>query len=244
MLYIPAQLALILLAVSLMTIIVHEAAHFATARWVGMRISHVSIGIFPMWSRRWYGIEWKLGILPIRGAVQIHGENRACETLSAEELEGAMHYVPPRSQLIVAAAGLAANAMLLLAAIVWVVAETTLSAGQGLNDLVAWIKGINQLFVAARTHDFDLGESAEAAIMAHWSGARLPSAIALGGIANFLALVVNLPPTPLRDGWHIERAWKEMNGAPPLSQQEWDTKKSSVKSAERVVSQGFLGGLK
>lgn len=152
-------------------------------------------------------------------------EKIALATIPAEDREGAMHCMPPKSQLIVAAAGPAANALLCLAVVIWMIGDVAYGVDLGFREFFAWIGGINQLLVAARALDFDLGNGAEAAIVAHWGGVRLAGTATFLGVANFLALAVNLPPTPLRDGWHIQRAWREMHGIPAISQEEWDIKR-------------------
>ncbi|UBV41573.1 RIP metalloprotease [Deinococcus taeanensis] len=52
----------------------HELAHYALARWQGVRVNSFSVGMGPVLVRRdWRGTEWRLSLLPIGGYVEIDG---------------------------------------------------------------------------------------------------------------------------------------------------------------------------
>ncbi|MEJ2288241.1 MAG: M50 family metallopeptidase [Deinococcales bacterium] len=55
-------------------VLVHEGAHFVNAKSVGVPVRAFSIGFGPVvWRRRWRGTEWRIGILPLGGYVDLPG---------------------------------------------------------------------------------------------------------------------------------------------------------------------------
>lgn len=69
----PAGLIWTLLIITAATFL-HELAHYALARWQGVKVSSFSIGMGPVLGRRlWRGTEWRLSLLPIGGYVEIDG---------------------------------------------------------------------------------------------------------------------------------------------------------------------------
>lgn len=69
----PLGLIWTLLIISIATFL-HELAHYALARWQGVRVNSFSIGMGPIVFRRlWRGTEWRLSLLPIGGYVEIDG---------------------------------------------------------------------------------------------------------------------------------------------------------------------------
>jgi len=55
-------------------VLVHEGAHFVNARSVGVPVRAFSIGMGPVvWRRRWRGTEWRIGVFPIGGYVDLPG---------------------------------------------------------------------------------------------------------------------------------------------------------------------------
>ncbi|CAM4440632.1 M50 family metallopeptidase [Deinococcus marmoris] len=77
----PLGLIWTLLIISIATFL-HELAHYALARWQGVRVNSFSIGMGPIVFRRlWRGTEWRLSLLPIGGYVEIDG-------MAPEEVRG------------------------------------------------------------------------------------------------------------------------------------------------------------
>ncbi|MDV6373983.1 M50 family metallopeptidase [Deinococcus arenicola] len=77
----PAGLIWTLLIISIATFL-HELAHYALARWQGVRVNSFSIGMGPIiFKRLWRGTEWRLSLLPIGGYVEIDG-------MAPEEVRG------------------------------------------------------------------------------------------------------------------------------------------------------------
>lgn len=69
----PTGLIWTLLLISVATFL-HELAHYALARWQGVRVNSFSIGMGPIiFKRPWRGTEWRLSLLPIGGYVEIDG---------------------------------------------------------------------------------------------------------------------------------------------------------------------------
>ncbi len=69
----PAGLIWTLLIITAATFL-HELAHYALARWQGVKVNSFSIGMGPVLARRtWRGTEWRLSLLPIGGYVEIDG---------------------------------------------------------------------------------------------------------------------------------------------------------------------------
>lgn len=55
-------------------VLVHEGAHFVNAKSVGVPVRAFSIGMGPViWRRRWRGTEWRIGIFPLGGYVDLPG---------------------------------------------------------------------------------------------------------------------------------------------------------------------------
>jgi len=62
-------------------ILVHEAGHFAAARWAGITVLEFSIGMGPaLWSTERGGTRYSLRLLPIGGYVKMDGEDPDQET--------------------------------------------------------------------------------------------------------------------------------------------------------------------
>ncbi|OLV18073.1 M50 family metallopeptidase [Deinococcus marmoris] len=77
----PLGLIWTLLIISIATFL-HELAHYALARWQGVRVNSFSIGMGPIiFKRLWRGTEWRLSLLPIGGYVEIDG-------MAPEEVRG------------------------------------------------------------------------------------------------------------------------------------------------------------
>jgi regulator of sigma E protease len=65
---------LILLLIFTVSVVIHELAHFANARSVGVHVRAFSVGMGPVLLRKkWRGTEWRLSLLPIGGYVDLPG---------------------------------------------------------------------------------------------------------------------------------------------------------------------------
>ena len=105
------------------SIFVHELGHFLAARWRGLKIERFSIGFPPkLWSRRYRGVEYSIGALPLGGYVALP-QLAEMPTVEGKTASG-REPLPPISyadKVIVAAAGAFFNILfaLLLAALLW-----------------------------------------------------------------------------------------------------------------------------
>jgi regulator of sigma E protease len=67
-------------------VFVHEAGHFLTAKWVGVRVKVFSLGFPPkLIGRTWGDTEYRIGWLPLGGYVKMAGDNPAESTGDPEE---------------------------------------------------------------------------------------------------------------------------------------------------------------
>lgn len=65
---------LVFLAILTGSVLVHELAHYLTARSVGVPVRAFSVGLGPILARRrWRGTEWRLSLLPLGGYVDLPG---------------------------------------------------------------------------------------------------------------------------------------------------------------------------
>jgi regulator of sigma E protease len=54
----------------------HEAGHFLTAKWVGVKVNVFSLGFPPkLVGRKWGDTEYRIGLLPLGGYVKMAGDN-------------------------------------------------------------------------------------------------------------------------------------------------------------------------
>ena len=84
----PAGLLWTLLIITAATFL-HELAHFALARWQGVKVNSFSVGMGPVLVKRmWRGTEWRISALPIGGYVEIDG--------MAGDVEGSSVRAPTR----------------------------------------------------------------------------------------------------------------------------------------------------
>ncbi|GMR24419.1 MAG: RIP metalloprotease RseP [Acidobacteriota bacterium] len=67
-------------------VFVHEAGHFITAKWVGVRVKVFSLGFPPkLIGRTWGDTEYRIGALPLGGYVKMAGDNPMESTGDPEE---------------------------------------------------------------------------------------------------------------------------------------------------------------
>ncbi len=66
--------ALAMILILLVSVTVHELAHYANARSVGVPVRAFSVGFGPiLWRRMWRGTEWRLSAVPLGGYVDLPG---------------------------------------------------------------------------------------------------------------------------------------------------------------------------
>jgi regulator of sigma E protease len=100
---------LIVIAGFCVLIILHEAGHFAVAKWVGMRVEKFSLFFPPtIWSKKKGETEYAIGVIPAGGYVRISGMNPS-EDLPEEVRDRAYHAQPVWKRMAVIAAGPAVN---------------------------------------------------------------------------------------------------------------------------------------
>lgn len=64
----------VLLLVLTVSVIIHELAHYANAKSVGLEVRAFSVGMGPvLWKRMWRGTEWRISALPLGGYVDLPG---------------------------------------------------------------------------------------------------------------------------------------------------------------------------
>ena len=67
-------------------VFVHEAGHFLTAKWIGVRVKVFSLGFPPkIIGRTWGDTEYRIGALPLGGYVKMAGDNPLEATGDPEE---------------------------------------------------------------------------------------------------------------------------------------------------------------
>jgi membrane-associated protease RseP (regulator of RpoE activity) len=96
---------LVFLVVIVASILVHEAGHFFTARWFGMKAERFFFGFGPtLWSTRRGDTEYGIKALPAGAFVKIAGMNRY-EAIAPEDKDRAFFSKPAWQRAIVLAAG-------------------------------------------------------------------------------------------------------------------------------------------
>ena len=81
---------LIYIAILIVSVVLHEFAHYITARAQGVAVPAFSVGMGPIIARRkWKGTEWRLSLLPIGGYVEIDG--MVADALPNGQLERPRH---------------------------------------------------------------------------------------------------------------------------------------------------------
>jgi regulator of sigma E protease len=105
--------SVLLAALGFMVLIVlHEAGHFAAAKWVGMRVERFALFFPPLiWRKQVGETEYAIGSIPAGGYVRISGMNPS-EDLPDEVRDRAYHAQPPWKRMVVIAAGPLVNVFL------------------------------------------------------------------------------------------------------------------------------------
>ena len=66
--------AITMIIILLVSIMIHELAHYLNARSVGIEVRAFSIGFGPViWKRTWQGTQWRLSAIPLGGYVELPG---------------------------------------------------------------------------------------------------------------------------------------------------------------------------
>lgn len=104
---------LLLIAVLLVTVLVHEWGHFITAKKSGMRVEEFGFGIPPrLWSWKRGETTYSINALPFGGFVKIAGENGLEEGVATEKQ---FESKPWYTQSLVLVAGVLCNILLAIA---------------------------------------------------------------------------------------------------------------------------------
>lgn len=98
----------------------HELGHFLAAKWLGLHVDAFSIGFKAFWKKKYKGVEYRLGIIPVGGYCeipQIDATDEKPKAADGTELRRAK----PHEKIITAAAGPIFNIIsgALIACIVW-----------------------------------------------------------------------------------------------------------------------------
>lgn len=141
---------LLLFAVS---ILVHEAGHFAAARLFGMKAEVFSIGMGrAVWEKTAFGTRWKIGCLPIGGYVVLPQLDPAGLLEDAPSSPAdALPPVAPWKKIIVAVAGPLGNILFafLVACLVWIVGRPSSLPEQ--DAVIGWLDPDSPLAAAGIT---------------------------------------------------------------------------------------------
>lgn len=100
----------------------HELGHFLAAKLMGLHIDAFSIGFRPVWRKKYKGVEYRIGWVPLGGYVelpQVDASDDVPKSADGTELPKAS----PKARIVTAAAGPLFNIIsgLLIGCIVWAV---------------------------------------------------------------------------------------------------------------------------
>lgn len=105
-------------------ILIHEAGHFAAAKWSGVRVDEFGFGYPPkLWGKKVGETLYSINALPFGGFVRIHGETVAGAQTETEEKDRGFESKPVWKRSVIMLAGIAMNIALgwLLFSIVFMV---------------------------------------------------------------------------------------------------------------------------
>ena len=139
------QSALSFILVLGVLVVIHEFGHFIVARMVGIRAEKFSVGFGPvLFSRKMWGTEFVVSLLPLGGFVKLSGESPEEATGAADEFQGKALW----QRLAVVLAGPVMNALLayVLFVAVFVTGQPTLVSkiGKVLEDTPAAKAGLKE----------------------------------------------------------------------------------------------------
>lgn len=114
------SIILVILAIGF-CIFSHELGHFLAAKWLGLHVDAFSIGFKAIWKKRYKGVEYRIGCIPVGGYCeipQIDATDEKPKSADGTELPRAT----PRDKIVTAAAGPIFNILsgALLACIIWI----------------------------------------------------------------------------------------------------------------------------
>jgi len=102
-------------------IFIHELGHFLAAKWRGMHIDAFAIGFKPFWRKKINGVEYRLGMLPFGGYVEIPQVDATDEVPKAAD-GTVLPRAKPIDRIITGFAGPFFNILsgLLIGCVVWI----------------------------------------------------------------------------------------------------------------------------
>lgn len=114
-----------MIVILLVSVMVHELAHYLNARSVGIPVRAFSIGFGPViWRRVWKGTEWRLSLIPLGGYVDLPGmAPKVLEDGSLEHPDEGMAKASLPQKIWVLIGGVIANfllGILLMAAVIMI----------------------------------------------------------------------------------------------------------------------------
>jgi regulator of sigma E protease len=108
--------ALIVVAIFVALIVIHELGHFFVAKWLGVRVEEFGIGYPPraISFGRWGGTEYTINWLPLGGFVRLFGDEE-----TKEHGKGSFQDASRTVQAAILIAGVAMNALLAWVLLAW-----------------------------------------------------------------------------------------------------------------------------
>ena len=99
----------------------HELGHFLAAKWRGLHVDAFSIGFKSFWKKKYKGVEYRLGWIPVGGYCEIPQIDAADSVPKAADGTELPH-AKPIDRIITAAAGPLFNILsgLLIACVIWI----------------------------------------------------------------------------------------------------------------------------
>src|SRR5690554_5429998 len=115
--------AITMIVILLVSIMIHELAHYLNARSVGVPVRAFSIGFGPViWRRNWRGTEWRVSLIPLGGYVDLPGmAPRVAEDGSLEHPDEGMATKGLGAKLWVLVGGVIANYLLGAVLLAWAI---------------------------------------------------------------------------------------------------------------------------
>ena len=98
----------------------HELGHFLAAKWLGLHVDAFSIGFKAFWKKKYKGVEYRIGWIPVGGYCEIPQIDATDETPKAAD-GTELRRAKPHEKIVTAAAGPIFNIIsgALIACIVW-----------------------------------------------------------------------------------------------------------------------------
>lgn len=130
-------------------ILSHELGHFLAGKLMGLHIDAFSLGFRPIWRKKYKGVEYRIGWLPLGGYVelpQVDASDEVPKSADGRELPPAS----PKARIVTAVAGPLFNIIsgLLLGCIVW---------AAGIPEITPKMREITVLSVPENSPEFAAG---------------------------------------------------------------------------------------